>query len=191
MSWRWAPLAARCWRERRISEMAGARNPRRPSTIRTCFCRPILIALRFCPHFARAYESRKMSHRGETGSSSTARTWVAPRGARALIRMAVVGRRSFFLNYKAIDAPALIVGERPLRLCSWSGMFPPLVRQGPSPCAVTFPARLQEGAGDELGLAPESGRKRTRRTPWRGWSHGCLRLLAAVRGAFGAGVSRG
>jgi hypothetical protein len=184
MSWRWAPLAARCWRERRISEMAGARNPRRPSTIRTCFCRPILIASCFGGR----------TNRGKcrfAGNCLIVDAMVAPRGARALIRMAVVGRRSFFLNYKAIDAPALIVGERPLRLCSWSGMFPPLVRQGPSPCAVTFPARLQEGAGDELGLAPESGRKRTRRTPWRGWSHGCLRLLAAVRGVLGAGVSRG
>src|SRR5271170_549229 len=41
-------------RERRISEMAGALNPRRPSPkIRTCFCRPILMALLFCLPFAR------------------------------------------------------------------------------------------------------------------------------------------
>src|SRR5208337_1153869 len=30
------------------------------------------------------------------------------------MRMAVVGRRSFSLNDKAVDAPALIVGERPM-----------------------------------------------------------------------------
>jgi hypothetical protein len=41
-------------------------------------------------------------------------TLVSPRGAHALMRMAVVGRRSFPLNDKAVDAPALIVGEGPI-----------------------------------------------------------------------------
>jgi hypothetical protein len=126
------------------------------------------------PPFATAYNRGKCRSR-ETCSSSTTITLVAPRGAHALIRMAFVCRRSFSLNDKAIDAPALIVGERPLRICSWSGMFPRLVRQGPSSRAVSVPARLQEGIGDELGLAPESSRKRTRRTPWQGWSDAGLR----------------
>ena len=29
--------------------MAGAMDPRRPPAMRTCFCRPILMALLFCP----------------------------------------------------------------------------------------------------------------------------------------------
>ena len=55
------PLLAR---EKRISEIAGALNPRRPPAIRTCFCREILMALLFCLAFARAYELRKMSLAG-------------------------------------------------------------------------------------------------------------------------------
>src|SRR5271165_280366 len=56
------PLLAR---DNRIAEMAGALNPRRPPKIRTRFRRPILMALLFCPNFARAYESRNMSPRGK------------------------------------------------------------------------------------------------------------------------------
>ena len=81
------------------------------------------------------------------------------------MRMAVVGRRSFSLNDKAVDAPALIVGERPIAALR-SGRDVSAARPSRSelPCAVSVPARLQEGAGDERGPAPESGRKRTLRT---------------------------
>jgi hypothetical protein len=147
--------------------------------IRTCFCRPILIALLFCLPFARAYESRKMSHRGETGSSSTARTRVAPRGAHALIRMAVVGRRSF-PSTKAISAPALIVGERSIAALQLERDVTPLIRQGPSPCAVSVRASLQEGAGDERGPALKAARNRSER-PGRAGSLRAHALLAAVR----------
>ena len=37
--------------EKRIAEMAGALNPRRPPAIRTRFRRPILMALLFCPPY--------------------------------------------------------------------------------------------------------------------------------------------
>jgi hypothetical protein len=43
------------------------------------------------------------------------------------MRMTVVGRGSFSLNDKAVDAPELIVGERPWRLCGRGGKFLPLV----------------------------------------------------------------
>src|SRR5271170_6245045 len=81
------------WREKKV-----LRNGRRaePATslpkIRTCFCRPILMVLLFCPTFASAYESAENVASRETASSSTTMTWVAPRGAHALMRMAVVGR---------------------------------------------------------------------------------------------------
>src|SRR5271165_2129978 len=80
------PLLAR---DQRISEMAGALNPRRSPAVRTCFCRPILMALLFCPPFARAYESAENVASRETGSSSTTMTWVAPRGAHALMQRAL------------------------------------------------------------------------------------------------------
>src|SRR5208283_4137171 len=80
----------------------------------TCFCRPILMALLFRPPFARAYESRKMSRRGKLAHRR--------RQKRGLFRAALMPSRGwpslaaevFSLNDKAVDATALIVGERPM-----------------------------------------------------------------------------
>ena len=68
-------------------------------------------------------------------------TWVAPRGAHALMRMAVVGRRSFSLNDKAVDAPALIVGERPIAALR-SGRDVSAARPSRSELLAPYPSRL-------------------------------------------------
>src|SRR5271166_2885424 len=110
--------------------------------------------------------------------------WVAPRGAHGLMRMAVVGRRTFSLKDKAVDVPHV---DRRWAAHRGSAVGPGCFCRSSikvrAPCAVSVPARLQEGAGDERGPAPESGRKRTheradralddadlrpaRRSPWR------------------------
>ena len=107
------------------------------------------------------------------------------------MRMAVVGRRGFSLNDKAVDAPALIVGERPIGGSAvGAGCFCRSSIKVRAPCAVSVPARLQEGADDERGPAPESGRNGPTNALTGLWVMQAYALLAAVRGAFGAGVSR-
>ena len=84
-----------------------------------------------------------------------------------------------------------IVVERPLLLVPRSGrMFLPLVHQGPSPCVASVRARLQGGAGDERGPAPESGRNGTYERADRARIMQAYALLDTVRGAFCAGISR-
>src|SRR5208337_4801 len=85
----------------------------------------------------------------------------------------------------------LIVGERPWRLRSWGGMFLPLVHQGPSSLRRIRP-----------GLPIGRCRRRTWTCRLKAVGDGrtnaltgllimqAYALLAAVRGAFGAGVSR-
>jgi hypothetical protein len=83
----------------------------------------------------------------------------------------------------AVERPLLLVRGR-------GGMFLRLVHQGPSPCAVSVPDRRQEGADDEREPAHESGRNGTYERADRAGIMQAYALLAAVRGAFGVGVSR-
>ena len=86
--------------------MAGALNPRRPPAIRTRFRSPDPDGPPVSPLFE-GVSIAEMSPSQETSvTSSTTFDGVAPRSAHALMRMAVVGRRGFSLNDKAVDAPA-------------------------------------------------------------------------------------
>jgi hypothetical protein len=69
-------------------------------------------------------------------------------------------------------------------------MFLPLVDQGPNPFDVCLPARLQEGASDERGPAPESARDGRTNALNGLFVIQAYAPLAAARGAFGAGGSR-
>ena len=116
----------------------------------------------------------------ETGSSSTTMTWVAPRGAHALMRMAV---EVFSLNDKAVDAPARIVGERPIAALR-SGRDVSAARPSRSepfvPCPVQAACRKAPATNVDLrlkaGIGPtnaleralgHAGLRPARRLPWR------------------------
>src|SRR5208282_954756 len=107
------------------------------------------------------------------------------------MRMAVVGRRGFSLSDKVVDAPELIVGERPMAALR-SGRDVSAARPSRSELPAPHPSRpaCREGAGDERGPAHESGRNRTYERADRAGIMQAYALLAIVRGAFGAGVSR-
>src|SRR5271169_79155 len=105
MRWRWAPLAARCWREKKDLRNGGALNPRRSPSDADLLLPPDPDGPPVLPPFARAYESAENVASRETGLSSTTMMWVAPRGAHALMRMAVVGRGGFSLDDEAVDVP--------------------------------------------------------------------------------------
>src|SRR5271165_4900239 len=102
--------------------------------------------------------------------------WVAPRGAHTLMRMAVVGRRSFSFNDKAVGAPAPIVGERPivgLRLGRDASPAPPSRPEPPAP----HPSRLacRKVPATNVDLPPESSRRRTHERADRALDHAGLR----------------
>ena len=70
----------------------------------------------------------------------------------------------------------LIVGERPIGGSAvGAGCFCRSSIKVRAPCAVSVPARLQEGAGDERGPAPESSRRRTHERADRALGHAGLR----------------
>jgi hypothetical protein len=106
------------------------------------------------------------------------------------MRMAVVGRRSFSLNDKAVDAPALIVGERPIAALRL-GRDVSAARPSRSEPLAPHPSQLacRKAPATDVDLRLKAvGNGPTNAT-------GLLimqayALLAAVRGAFGAGVSR-
>jgi len=87
--------------------------------------------------------------------------------------------------------PALIVGDRSITALQSERDVPPLVRQGSEPCAVSVPASPEKDVGNELGPASKAARKRPDERPDRGGIMPAHALLAAVRGVFDAGVSRG
>lgn len=111
-------------------------------------------------------------------------TWVAPRGAHALMRMAVVGRGSFSLDDKVVDAPALIVGERPIAALR-SGRDVSAARPSRSEPLAPYPSRLAcrkapatnvdlrlkaagNGPDDRADRALDhAGLRPARRLPWR------------------------
>jgi len=95
----------------------------------------------------------------------------------------------FSLNDKAVDALALIVGERPMAALR-SGRDVSAARPSGSESLAPYPDRRQEGADDEREPAPESSRNRTYERADRAGILQAYALLAALRGAFGAGVSR-
>jgi hypothetical protein len=87
----------------RIFEMAGPRNPRRPSRDPNLLPPPDPDGLLF----------RGRTNRGKcrfAGNCLIVDAMVAPHGAHALIRMAVVGRRGFPSTTRR-PMPVLIVGE--------------------------------------------------------------------------------
>ena len=108
------------------------------------------------------------------------------------MRMAVVGRRSFSFNDKAVDAPALIVGERPIAALQL-GRDVSAARPSRPEFSAPNPSRLacRKAPATDVDLRLKAaGDGRTNAL------NGLLimqayALLAAVRGAFGAGVSRG
>src|SRR5271166_3398381 len=118
-------------------------------------------------------------------------TLVAPRRAHALMRMAVVGRGGFSLDDRAVDAPALIVGERPIAALQ-SGRDVSAARPSRSEPLAPYPSRLA------CRKAPATNVDLRLKAVGNGPTNaltGLLMmqtyaLLAAVRGAFGAGVSR-
>jgi len=75
----------------------------------------------------------------------------------------------------------------PSPLCGRGGMFLPLVHQGPS-----FLRRIawRKAPATNVDLPPESSRRRTHERADRAGVMQAYALLAAARGAFGAGVSR-
>ena len=175
---------------KRFSEMAGALKPRRPPKIRTCFCRPILMALLFCSPFAGAYDCGKCRLAGNC-SSSAAMTLVAPRGVHALMRMAVVGRRSFSLDDKAVDAPALIVGERPIAALQSGRDVAGARPSRPEPLAPR-PSRLacRKAPATNVDLRLKAACNTDLRTRCRALDHTGLRPARRRPWRFAAGVSR-
>jgi hypothetical protein len=179
-------------REKRISEMAGAPNPRRPSRDPDLLLPPDPDGPPVPPPpFARRM-NRGKCRLAETGSSSTTMMmWVSPRGGHALMWMAVVGRRSFSLSDKAVDAPTLIVGERPIAALR---LGRDVSAAGPSrsePLAP-HPSRLacRKGPATNVDLRLKAaGDRPASALRWLG-SMQAYALLAAVHVAFGAGVSR-
>jgi hypothetical protein len=117
---------------------------------------------------------------------------IAPRGAHALMRMAVVGRRSFSFNDRAVDAPAPIVGERPMaapQLARDVSAARPSRPELPAPYPSWLACKKAPATNVDLRLKA-AGNGPDERVYWA-----CVMqayaLFAAVRGAFGAGVSRG
>jgi hypothetical protein len=111
MSWRWAPLAARCRRETKDRRNGWRAEPATSPKIRTRFRPPILMARPVSPLIrgrtnrgnCRLAGSRLIVDDNDAGCSA----WK--------LMLSRDGRRwptKLSLNDKAVDAPALIVGER-------------------------------------------------------------------------------
>ena len=117
-------------------------------------------------------------------------TRVAPRSAHSLKRMAVVGRRGFSLNDKAVDAPALIVDERPV-LVPLSGRDVSAARPSRSEPHAPHPFGLvcREATTNVDLRTKAAGMEPTNALTGLG-SMQAYALLDAVRGRFGAGASR-
>jgi hypothetical protein len=98
--------------------------------------------LLFCP-FSRGRRSRgkRRLPRGNFGLVVSDYDACCSARSRALTRMAVVGRRSFSLNDKAVDAPALIVGERPMA-APQSGRDVSAARPSRFELPAPYPSRL-------------------------------------------------
>jgi hypothetical protein len=97
---------------------------------------------------------------------------IAPRGAHALMRMAVVGRRSFSFNDRAVDAPVPIVGERPMaapQLARDVSAARPSRPELPAPYPSWLTCKKAPATNVDLR------RKRTRRTRLLGLCHAGLR----------------
>ena len=107
------------------------------------------------------------------------------------MRMAVVGRRSFSLNDKAVDAPALIVGERPIAALRL-GRDVSAARPSRSEPLAPYPSRLacRKAPATNVDLRLKAAGNGPTNALTGLLVMQAYALLAAVRGAFGAGVSR-
>ena|SRR5208282_284936 len=103
------------------------------------------------------------------------------------MRMAVIGRRSFSLDDKAVDAPALIIGERPIAALQ-SGRDASAARPSRSKVPAPYPSRLA------YSKAPATNVDRGLKAAGDGPTNALIGLLVvqayALLAAFGAGVSR-
>ena len=193
MSWRWAPLAARCRREKRIAEMAGALSRDVPPRSGPASARPILMARPVLAPFRRAYESRKRRLRRKLRSHRRRRlTGLLPAALMPSSGWPSLAAEVFPSTTRRSMRLRGIVVERPLLLVPRSGRDVSAARPSRSELPAPHPSRLacRKAPATNVDLRLKAARNRTYERADRAGIMQAYALLDAVRGAFGAGVSR-
>ena len=191
MSWRWAPLAARCRREKKDRRngwrVEPATSPQDPDPLPP----PDPDGPPVSPLIRGRMNRGNVAFAGNSAHRRRHLTWVAPRRLMPSCGWPSLAAEVFPSTTRRSMRLRGIVGERPIvGSAVGAGCFCRSSIKVRAPCAASVPGRLQEGADDERGPAPESSRNGPYERADRAGIMQAYALLAAVRGAFGAGVSR-